>query len=321
MAGHGVADCPTDVADDRPGRLELEVVGDERLDEQQGDRATHLRDRRRNGVVQGECRVLREDHPMQRAGLGGRLETPLHVEGAARRLVRVECLLLPAGPCEREHQETAEALAVGVLRGERGSIGDHVVLAPELDLGLDAVLERREPELVQPRDLCLEEALEAEVGERRAAPEPERVAEPGGALRRWQRPRLVDEPFEPSGVDRPGLDAEHVPGARVSIAAFPSRRRSRETAFCTTASAVGGGAPRPEIVDQGVRGDDRARVQDEVGRARRAVSGLRAEFAPDLLALRAGLVRGTQRRSPFRVRRRYSSTRPKYRQAVSGSLA
>ena len=150
---------------------------------------------------------------MQRAGLGGRLETPLHVEGAAHRLVRVECLLLPACTCEREHQETAEAFAVGVLRSERGSIGDHVVLAPELDLGLDAVLERREPELVEPRDLCLEEALEAEVGKRRAAPEPERVAQPGGPLRRWQRPRLVDEPFEPSGVDRAGLDAEHVPGS------------------------------------------------------------------------------------------------------------
>ena len=266
MAGHGVADCPTDVADDRPGRLELEVVGDERLDEQQGDGATHRRDCRRDGVVQGECRVLREDHPMQRAGLGGRFETPLHVERAARRLVRVERLLLPACPCEREHQETAEAFAVGVLRSERGSIGDHLVVSSELDLGLDAVLERREPELVQPRDLRLEEALEGEVGKRRATPEPERVTEPGGPLCRRQRPRVVHEPFEAAASIVPGSARRTYPGACVSIARPPEHAPKPPDGVLH--DRVRGRRRRagPEVVDQGVRGDDRARMQDEVGK-------------------------------------------------------
>ena len=52
---------------------------------------------------------------------------------------------------------------------------DRVVTA-ELDLGLEPVLERGQPQLVEPGDLVLEERLEREVGERRPAPERERVA-------------------------------------------------------------------------------------------------------------------------------------------------
>ena len=315
MAGHGVARPP----DGRRWTI-APAASSSRSSATSGSTSSSetgrrtVRDRRRDGLAQGERRVLREDHLLQRAGLRGRLEAPLLVEGAARRLVRVERLLLPAGPGEREHQETAEALAVRVLRSERGSIGDHVVVAPELDLGLDAVLERREPELVQPRDLCLEEALVSrgrQTASRARAPSASRSPadrSAGGSGRAsWtsRSNRLASI--------APGSTRSTYPGARVSIAAFPSRRRSRETAFCTIASAVGGGAPAQ-------RSSIRVSVETtEPACSTRSASTARCLGPPSGIRSRPARAssgpstRNSTRRSPFRVRRRYSSTRPKYR--------
>ena len=295
-----VGDRPADVLDDRPRGLELEVVVDERLDEEQRDRPSHRADRRRNRLRGGKRGILREDHPVERAGLRGGLEAPLLVERAPRRLVGVERLLLAPRPGEREHQETAEPLAIRVLRGQPGGVGNHVVVRAELDLGLDAILERGEPELVEPRDLPLEEALVREVGERRSAPERERVAEGGRALGGRQRPRIVDEPLEAAGVDHARLRAEQYPPARVSIASFPSACRRRDTAFCTTASAVGGGATRPEVVDQRVPRDHRARMQHQIGEHRTLPWTAERDAPSGPREPPAGRARETQRRrSPW----------------------
>ncbi len=233
---------------------------------------------------------------MQRARLRGGLEAPLLVERTPCRLVGVERLLLAARPGEGEHQETAEPLAVGVLRGEGGSVGDHVVVAAELDLGLDAVLERGEPELVEPRDLRLEEALVREVGERRAAPERERVPERGGALRGRKRPRVVHEPLEATSVDRTRLRPKHVPGRARLDRLFPDQHpqpRGRRSARRPPPSA----AARPPTDRRSAypsRRPSRRAARDR--RARRAVSGHRAKSAPGPRAPRAGRARETQRR-------------------------
>ena len=91
-----------------------------------------------------------------------------------------------------------------MLDGERGRVCDHGVVTAKLDLGLQPILERGQPELVQPGDLFLQERLEREVGKRRPAPERERVAQRGGSLRRRKRPRVADEPLEAARVDRAG---------------------------------------------------------------------------------------------------------------------
>ena len=85
-------------------------------------------------------------------------------------------------------------------------------MVAQLDLRLDPVLEGGQPELVEAGDLVLQEALEREVGERRPAPQRERVAQCGRALCGRQRPCVADEPLEPTGVDRPRVEAQHVPG-------------------------------------------------------------------------------------------------------------
>ncbi len=123
----------------------------------------------------GDRRILVQDHQLQGARLGRRLEAEQLVERAAQHLVRVERLLLPARAVQREHRQPAEPLARRVLAREPGCLGHDRVVVAELDLRLEPVLERGQAQLVEPRDLVLEERLEREVGERWPAPERERV--------------------------------------------------------------------------------------------------------------------------------------------------
>src|SRR5262245_31911291 len=55
-------------------------------------------------------------------------------------------------------------------------------MEPELELGLDALFESHDPQLLEPADLTRRKRLEGEVGERRSAPESKRLAEPLGPL-------------------------------------------------------------------------------------------------------------------------------------------
>jgi hypothetical protein len=207
----------------------------------------------------------------------------LLVERALRRRVGVERFLLAPRTGESEHQETTEPLAIGVPRGERRRVGDRAVVAAELDLRLDPVLERGEPELVEARNLRLEEALEGEVAERGAAPERERVAKSRRALGRRERLRVVHEPLEPASVDRAGVDAQQVAG-RTGLDHFLAQRlpKPRDGVLHDRV-----GRRRrlraPEVVDQRVHRDDRSGMEQEVGEhgalPRAAQRGARARDA------------------------------------------
>ena len=79
-------------------------------------------------------------------------------------------------------------------------------MTAERQLRLDSLLERDEPELVQPTSLVRDDAAVANVRERRAAPQRECGSqavrrEPGSAARQCVAPFAV-EPFEPPRVDR-----------------------------------------------------------------------------------------------------------------------
>ena len=140
-----------------------------------------------------------------------------------------------------------------------------LVVVSELDLGLEPVLERRQPQLVEAGDLALEERLEGEVGERRPAPERQGVRERRRALGRRQRRSVTDEALEALRVDCPGVDAKHV-SRRAGLDRLPTERPPE---------AVDGvlhdgyrGRRRlavPEVVEQRVHRDDRSRVERQVG--------------------------------------------------------
>ena len=101
-----------------------------------------------------------------------------------------------------------------MLRDERLEIGDEVGSPTQGEPSLEALLERRQPELLQPVDRRLGERLVHELGERRPLPEGQRLLEAGErGLRRPVRERLpclLDEPREAQGIHAIGLDAELV---------------------------------------------------------------------------------------------------------------
>ena len=71
-----------------------------------------------------------------------------------------------------------------MLADERLELADDVAVSAELEVGVDPLLERDEPQLLEPADLRLREVVERELRERRASPERERADEQLAALLR-----------------------------------------------------------------------------------------------------------------------------------------
>ena len=90
-------------------------------------------------------------------------------------------------------------------RDQRLQLLDDLRMALESEVGLDALLDRREPQLLQPGNGSLGEALAAEVGERQPAPQPERLAQMRGRLLRLtgreRRSPILEQPLEASQVE------------------------------------------------------------------------------------------------------------------------
>ena len=81
-----------------------------------------------------------------------------------------------------------------MLRRELPQLADQRDVAPGGQVGLHAQLERLEALLLQPRDLRLREGLELQVGQRRAAPQRQRLAQ--------QRRRLLRPPRSQRALPR-----------------------------------------------------------------------------------------------------------------------
>ena len=118
----------------------------------------------------GDRRILVEDRPLELLQIRARLEAELSVELAARLAVCLERLGLAARPVEGEHQLRAQPLAGWVIGNQPLELRDQRLVPPEGEVGVDPILDRDEPPLLESRDLVLGERLVREVGERRAAP-------------------------------------------------------------------------------------------------------------------------------------------------------
>ncbi len=145
----------------------------------------------------------------------GRLDPQLLVEPAAEAVVGRERLGLAAGAVEREHQHPVRRLAQRVRGDVRLELGDRVGVAAARDVGLDALLEAGQPQRLEMGGLDPRERL-IELGERRAAPQVQRLAQQHGRplrITRVQRraPRLP-QPREAGGVHVLALGDERVAG-------------------------------------------------------------------------------------------------------------
>ena len=117
--------------------------------------------------------------------------SPELVQCRPRISVGRERLGLPARAVQREHQQPAEALAVRMLRYQRLQLADQLRLAPERQVRLDPLLQRRQP--ADPPDAPPPQARTTRVESRPApsrakAPAPDQAAPPTPA--RDHRPPL-----------------------------------------------------------------------------------------------------------------------------------
>ena len=81
-----------------------------------------------------------------------------------------------------------------MLVDEPLQLPDHLGVAAQRELGLDRLLDRSHPQILEPGYLGLGERLVREVGERRPAPERQRALE---ALSLWRGGPFTDLAYEP----------------------------------------------------------------------------------------------------------------------------
>ena len=137
--------------------------------------------------------------------LGARLDPEL-VERGPRVAVRLQRLRLPARAVQREHQLAAQPLAMRMLRDQRLQLADELGVPAQRQVGLDPLLERRQPQLLEPAALDPRERLLAELRQRRAAPQRQRLAQQPRRTLGVGVARLGDEPLEARQVDQLRLD-------------------------------------------------------------------------------------------------------------------
>ena len=190
-------------------RVELRLATEERRG------GVELRRQLRRQVERG---VLAEDRVVEAPELGAGLDADRLDEHRAGVPVRVQRGGLAAAAVQREHPQAVQSFAQRLADHQRVQLADHVGVAPGGEVLADRLLDRREPQLLQPADLERRERLRGDVVERRPAPQRERVA----------RRARGDEALE-------AADVEIAPIAEPQLVAAPARDDLR---------AIGGGRER-----------------------------------------------------------------------------
>ena len=244
-----------------------------------------------------EARVLVQDRELQRLEGARRLDAELVVEGSPEALVRGERLGLATRAVERDDQLPMKALAQRVLRCESVEFARHVGMPAGGEVGVDALLEAAEAQLLEMSALDAREGL-GELGESRTAPQLERVGEEPRGGRRV------------AGLERgSALGANAVEAAQVEsvvvvelnqVAGRPSRQDAGRQHLAELRhedldhlDRRVGHVIAPEIVDEPVHRHGPARVEKQPGEQRaglpaaererlRAVSYLQRAEKPEL---------------------------------------
>ena len=215
-----------------------------------------------------EGRIVRQDRLLERLQALARLEPELLVEQAARLLVRVERLGLATRPVEREHELAADALAKRVPGDETFQLGRDRGVTAECELGLDPLLDRRQPQLLEARDLGLREGFVGEVGQRGSPPQSERLFEQLRRPRRLRASSARDELLEDVQVELTSLNLEHVARrAGDQLVGLELLAQPGDVDLERLAGGRGCTIP-PESIDEGLARDDLVRVQEENGHER-----------------------------------------------------
>ena len=162
-----------------------------------------------------------------------------------------------------------ELLAQRVLRDERLELARDLGVAPQREVGLDAALERHEPELLEAGDLGLGERLVGEVRERGSPPQRKPFPQKGGGALRVAAGKsaaaLLHERLEPVQVEVAVLQLDDVAWiARRDRSAAERLAKVGDVALQDVRRCLGR-VVAPELVDQPVAGDNLAGMREQNG--------------------------------------------------------
>ncbi|WSA39453.1 hypothetical protein OG946_20075 [Streptomyces sp. NBC_01808] len=139
-----------------------------------GDRGGCLRE---GGGPYGGGEFVAEDRQVGLLQLGARADAEFLVEQRAGAVVPLQRLGLPARAVQGPHELGGEPLAHRVPRDVDGQFADGVLVPPQRELGLGPLLDGDQPLLHERgHDVALQH-LGPDVGERRPAPQRERLAQ------------------------------------------------------------------------------------------------------------------------------------------------
>lgn len=173
---------------------------------------------------------------------------------------------LPAGAIQRQHELGAQPLTQRVFRGQLAQLANEVAVAAQVQFEVDAVLQDREPPLVE---ACRRDLHDPAVHPGRRWTLPKR--QPGAqitsgvldAVFRGRRPAAHGEPLEAPDIQVVVGDAEDVPGRACDDGAGDARG-GQDTAQSRDADLhlTPGGRGRPIVPE----GGDEPRYRDDVVR-------------------------------------------------------
>ena len=147
--------------------------------------------------------LLRQNRALKPLKLGRRLDPDLVDESPSCLAVGGECVGLPSCAIEREQfLQAPQTFAQWLLRHKRLELRNDRRVASELEVELDPGLERRQAQLLEPADGCLDEGLVLEIRKRGPAPERKRLAQ---QRRRFVSPSFAlcccGQPLEPRQIE------------------------------------------------------------------------------------------------------------------------
>ena len=193
-----------------------------------------------------------------------RLDAELLDQGASGVAIDLERLGLAARPVEREHELPAKPFAQRVKGRQPLELADRLTEAAEAQVGLDPVLERRQPELLQPGELRLKRWFEAEVVERRPPPQVERPVQGLGCGRGvLSRSALRHELLEAVEVEPARLNAQLIAGLAGDQGVRPDRLTQPGYGHLERLRSLPDPRFPPELVHEPVARDDLVRVKEQ----------------------------------------------------------
>jgi hypothetical protein len=170
----------------------------------------------RRRVRGAQFRILTQDRTLELPESRTRLDPQFLAQGHSAFAVDLEGFCLPTSSVERRHELAAGPLAKWMDVDELAELADERIVAPEREVGVNPILHRRKPKLLEPLSLWARECFVRQIRESRPPPELERRSK---TLAGGSRIAVVQElpPFackagEPVRIELLLADAQGVTG-------------------------------------------------------------------------------------------------------------